>query len=107
MFFLKPLNLYVRPVSGTFAWNLLTLMWNLDPKPLCETFMWNLYVKLLSGTFMTNVFAKRLWNLSLEPWNLYLWNLGTSKSGTFRKLLPGFGRLPQTTPKQLYWSNFP
>ena len=40
--FLKPLNLYVRPVSGTFVWNLLTLMWNLDPKPLCGTYMRNL-----------------------------------------------------------------
>ena len=42
---------------------------------------------------MTNLFAKRLcgtsgtwiilWNLSLKPWNLILWNLGTCKSGTF------------------------
>ena len=37
--FLILLNLYVRPVSGTSMWNLLTLMWNLDPKPSCGTFM--------------------------------------------------------------------
>ena len=35
--FLKPLNFYVRPVSGTFMWNLLALMWNLAPKPSCGT----------------------------------------------------------------------
>ena len=90
LFFLKPLNLYVRPVSGTF-------MWNLDPKPSCGTLMRkSIYVKLLYGTFMTNLFAKCLcgtsgtwiilWSLSLEPWNLYLWNLGTCESGTLRNL---------------------
>ena len=95
--FLKPLNLYVRPVSGTFMWNLLTLMWSLDLKPLCGILFGNLYVKLLSGTFMTNLLRNIyleplcgtsgtwiiLWNLSMEPWNLFLWNPGTCESGTF------------------------
>ena len=109
--FLKPLNLYVRPASGTFMWNLLTLMWNLALKPLCGTFTRNLYVKLLSGTFMTNLFAKRLcetfmWNfgdlnhsvepfsgtlepLFVEPWKTWTfksgtcWGTWTFKSGTF------------------------
>ena len=39
LFFLKPLHLYVRPVSGTFVRSLLTFKWNLDPKPLCGTFI--------------------------------------------------------------------
>ena len=90
---------------------MLTLMWNLDLKPLCGAFTQNLYVKLLSRTFMTNLFAKPsiiLWNLSLEPWNLYLWNLELLRvepvCGTLGNLVPGFGRLPQTTPK-LYRKN--
>ena len=148
--FLKPLNLYVRTVSGTFKWNLLTLMWNLDLKPLCGTFTRNLYTEPLCEVFIRNLhakpFAKRfgrtfMWNFgnlnhSVEPRNPYLWNLGTCKSGTLMwnlgepellrveplmwnlgelellrvepqcetlgNLVPGFGWLPQTTPK-LYW----
>ena len=56
--------------------NLLSLMWNLGPKPLCGTFLRNLYVKLLSGTFMTNLFPKRLCGT-------FLWNLGTCICGTW------------------------
>ena len=67
---LKPLNLFVWPVSGTFAWNL-------DPKLLCGTFMRNLYVKLVSGTFITNLFAKGLCGT-------FLWNLGTYLCGTWK-----------------------
>ena len=103
--FLKPLNLYVRPVSGTFMWNLLTLMCNLALKPWCGTFTRNLYVKLLSGTFTTNLFAKRLcetfvWNfgdlnhsvepfsatlepLFVEPGNFKEWNRYVEPSGTW------------------------
>ena len=86
-YFLKPLN-HVRPVSGTFVWNLLNLMWNLDPKPLCGTSMRDLYVKLLSRTFRTPVCKTFMWNLSLEPWKLYLWNLGTCKCETFMWNVP-------------------
>ena len=56
--FLKPLNLYVRPVSGIFMGNLLILMWNLDLKPLYEAFIRNLHDKPFCETFM--------WNLDVE-----------------------------------------
>ena len=46
-------------------------MTNLFAKRLCRTFMWNF------GNLSHSV------DLSLEPWSLYLWNLGTCKSGTF------------------------
>ena len=74
VFFLTPLNLYVRPVSGTFMWNRLTLMWNLDLKPLCSTFTRNLYVKFFSGAFMTNLVLQtsRTW---IILWSLSLWKL--------------------------------
>ena len=108
LFCLKPLNLYVRPVSGTFMWNLLALMWNLVSKPSCGTFTrktlceafirnlhTNLFAKRLCGTFMWNFGNLNLWNLSLEPSNLYLWNLGTCKSGTVMCILgePEFFRV--------------
>ena len=77
--FLKPLNLFVRPVSGTFMWNLLTLMWNLDPKPscgtfmqksLCEAFIRNLHDKPFCETFMWNLYVKLWWLLRVEPLSL-------------------------------------
>ena len=105
-------------------WNLLTLMWNLDPKPLCGTFMRNLYVKLLFGTGRPNLLAKRLcetflWNLGtficgtwelvrVEPLSGILGNLTLYVEpeilrveplcGTFGNLVPGFGLMPQTAP---------
>ena len=90
VFFLKPLNLYVRPVPGTFMWNLLTLMWNLDLKPLCGTFTRNLSVKFLSGTFMTNlsrnVYVENLYVELREPelfCGTFLRNRGTFICGTW------------------------
>ena len=103
----KPLRLNVELFSETFQSlcstcisNLYVEHFNHDVEPwseiLCGTSTRKLCVRLLSGTFMTNLFAKRfcetlmrcgtlgtwiiLWNFSLEPWNLYLWNLGTCKS---------------------------
>ena len=72
-----------------------------------------------SGTFMCNPGEPELlrakldvepwepglfeWNLNVEPWEPEL--LGVDPvCGTLRNLVPGFGQLPQTTPK-LYWKN--
>ena len=78
--FLKPLNLSVRPVSGTNVepWSE-TFMWNLHAESLCEALIRKLHDKPFCETF-TYI---RMWNLSLELWNLFLWNLRTCKSGTF------------------------
>ena len=67
-------DLYLEP----FMWNLLTLMWNLDPKPSCgtflrkslceaswQTFLWNVCVEPLGGTSGTWIIP---WNLFLQPW---------------------------------------
>ena len=74
LFFLKPLNLYVRPVSGTFVWNLLTLMWNLDPKPLCGIFMWSFYPEPSWQTFLRNVYVDSF-SETLEPLICGTWEL--------------------------------
>ena len=98
LFFLKRWNLYVRPVSG-IVWNLLSLMWNLDPKPFCGTFMQNLYVKLFFGTFI-NPFAKRLCGTFYvelrEPKSFrgtFQRNLGTFICGTWVRVKPLCGTL--------------
>ena len=63
-------------------------MWNLyvelrEPESFCGTFLWNL------GTFICGT-----WELVREE----------PLCGTLGYLVPGFGRLPQTTTK-LYWKN--
>ena len=75
---MEPFNLDVEPWSETIVRNLYeeplceAFIRNLHDKPFCEMFMWNLYAPLCGTS----------WDLFLEPWNLYLWNLGTRKSGT-------------------------
>ena len=54
---------------------------------------------------MTNHFCENfMWNLSLEPWNLYLWKLGTCKSGTVEPWGTWCEVSAGCTPK-LYWKN--
>ena len=90
LFLLKPLNLYVRPVSGTFMWNLLALMWNLDPKSSCGTFMRKSLCEVFIRNFHDKPFCKTfMWNLYVELreaesfCGTFLWNLGTFICGTW------------------------
>ena len=83
-------DLYLEPLWETFEPWCGTLIWNLCAEPLCEAFIRNLHDKPFCETFIyvepwcgTSGTWIILWNLSLEPWNLYLWNLGTCKRGTF------------------------
>ena len=82
---LKPLNLYVRPVSGTFMWTFSpwcgTLIWNLCAEPLRGTFMWSFYPELSWQTFLRNVYVEPLF---VEPWETwtFMCNQRTFKSGT-------------------------
>ena len=91
--FLKPLNLYVRPVSGTLMWNILILMWNLDLKPLCGNF----YVEPLCEAFIRDLHDKPFCETFIM-WNLYVEHrepesfCGTF-SGTLEPLLMEPGKL--------------
>ena len=76
-------------------WNLLALMWNLDPKPsMCNLYaeITEIFEKLVSGTFVTNLFAKGLCGT-------FMWNFGNLNhsvepfSGTFELLFVGPGNL--------------
>ena len=118
----KPWNLHAEPLRGTLVWRFL-------PKPSCETFLQSVYVKPWCGTsglqepesFCGSVltwepFICGIWELiRVEP---FIWNVGKPEPlcgteehlrvepacGTLGNLVPGFERLPQTTPK-LYWKN--
>ena len=98
-FNVKPLRLNIEiiysetsaPLCSTWIWNLCVEPFNLDVEPWSETYMWNLWAESFCEAceaFIQYLHDKPfcetfMWNLSLEPWNLYSWNLGTCKSGTW------------------------
>ena len=89
----------VEPFIYMEPWETWTFMWNRGTfKSGTCTFMWN------RGTFKSETCTYRcMWNLG-EP--APLWELLRVEPScvTLANLVPGFGRLPQTTPK-LYWKN--
>ena len=91
-------NVYVEPLRGTSGtW---IILWNLWTS-ICGTFMWN-----FGESELLRVEPRGIWTFKSGN---FMWNLGEPElfrvwCGTLKNLVPGFGRLPQTTPK-LYWEN--